>query len=355
MSRSTRPIHLRYVNEAVGAFVLLVGAIIVVVLFQSARLQHWFDPGKRLQVVLPQEGLYGLSAGSEVHVLGTLAGAVEQIVIDSDDGTIYAEVRIRPQFTSFIRSDSVATIRRKLAVAGDAFLEISRGTGKPLDWDLAVIQATVDTAPSDALNALLTKLEEKAVPAFDHIDEAVVEMRDLLRAANDPQGDLKQLLARTASVSAKIDSGGGTIGRLIEDDQLLDDVQAIAARLRTTLDRIDPMIQTLDRTMNDLAEITGNIRQRSGEIPQIIQQTNQSLERLQTILADLQRVSDDFPDIAENVSDVSQALPGLVIQARQTLRQIEKLSAQAQQSWLLGGSGRDEPTSRRITPAEAQP
>ena len=108
MKYPTSQTGFRYVNEAVGAFVLVLVGLALFALVQSGRVQQWFDPGAPLIVVLPQSGLSGLTDGSEVNVLGTTAGVVESIDIESD-GRIIARVRIRRQFTAFIRSDSRAT------------------------------------------------------------------------------------------------------------------------------------------------------------------------------------------------------------------------------------------------------
>ena len=51
----------------------------------------------------------------------------------------------------FVRSDSKATIRKTFGIAGDAYIEITRGFGQPLDWEYAVIEAVSDRKPTDTV------------------------------------------------------------------------------------------------------------------------------------------------------------------------------------------------------------
>jgi len=359
MNRLYRHSGFRYVNEAAGAFVLLGALILASALFQSARVQRWFNPGRELRVILPQEGLFGLSAGSEVYVLGTEAGSVRDIDIDADGGRIVAHVLIRPQFADFIRVDSKARIKRKLAVTGDAYLDIERGDGKKLDWDLAVIEASTDSTTGDRINTMLANLEETAVPALTHFDEAVVAIRDLVRDVNDPEGDVRRLLRRARSVVAKVDEGRGTLGRLVEDDRVYEAALGAITRVRDTVDRIDPAVGRLNEAMADVAKFAGALGDRSEDLPEIVDRANGALTRLEEILADvraasreLPKATRELPGIARDLAAATEALPGLVAQVRQAFREIERVAQKAQESWLLGGGS--EKAARRPGPTEAQ-
>jgi phospholipid/cholesterol/gamma-HCH transport system substrate-binding protein len=74
----------RYTNETVGLFVLITLLIFIAGLIYSGQVRKWFNPGETLKVVLPDEGLFGLTEGSTVEILGTKAGEVRDIVINPD-------------------------------------------------------------------------------------------------------------------------------------------------------------------------------------------------------------------------------------------------------------------------------
>src|SRR5262249_21040399 len=70
----TRVTGFRYTNEAVWTLVLVTVLIFVLALVQAGRLREWFDPGATIKVILPADGLFGLTQGAQVDLLGTRAG-----------------------------------------------------------------------------------------------------------------------------------------------------------------------------------------------------------------------------------------------------------------------------------------
>ena len=108
----------RYTNEAVGALVLVTVLIFVLALVQAGRIREWFDPGATIRVILPPaEGLFGLTEGAPVEILGTKAGEVRRIVL-APDQHIHAVIYIRKAMLGFVRRDSQAIIRKQFGVAG---------------------------------------------------------------------------------------------------------------------------------------------------------------------------------------------------------------------------------------------
>ena len=93
MKEKLGQLKFRYTNETVGLFVLITLLIFVAGLIYSGQVRKWFNPGETLKVVLPDEGLFGLTEGSTVEILGTRAGEVRDIVINPDQ-KIHANLRI---------------------------------------------------------------------------------------------------------------------------------------------------------------------------------------------------------------------------------------------------------------------
>jgi phospholipid/cholesterol/gamma-HCH transport system substrate-binding protein len=172
---SGRKSPFRYTNEAVGALVLLSVIVFIAAVLQSGRLQNWFDPGVKLKVILPKEGLFGLSAGAEVEILGTAAGQVGRIVVDPDQ-QIHAVVDLKRKMRGFVRRDSQAIIRKEFGVAGASFLEITRGEGEPLDWEYAVVNAVAERAPTESMGELISDVRTKVMPVIDDARKLLVNL-----------------------------------------------------------------------------------------------------------------------------------------------------------------------------------
>ena len=129
MSLTYQHSRFRYANQAVGAFVILTVIIFGAAFLFSGQVREWLEPGERIKVILPSDGLFGLSEGADVEVLGTRAGKVLRIVINPDR-KMHADVQIQSDMKPFVRRDSSAVIRKRFGVAGDSFLDISRGFGQ---------------------------------------------------------------------------------------------------------------------------------------------------------------------------------------------------------------------------------
>ncbi len=319
----------RYTHEAVGALVLLALLIFIAAVLQTGRLRNWFEPAATLKVILPAEGLFGLSRGAKVEILGTQAGTVSEIVVQSGQ-EIHAVVDLKQKMKEFVRRDSGAIIRKEFGVAGAAFLEISRGTGEPLDWDYAVINAVAERAPTESMGELLSEVRTKVIPI---IDEA------------------QRLLVSLNTITGKIAGGEGAIGRLLVEDRLAIEVEDLLSQVNTNIGKLSPMLESLQTTVRNLAVLSTEIAKQSGEIPQVTRDAAKVLASLQLIMQDLSRTTPQLPKMIENVSAAATDVPALLGQTQQVLYELEGLLRQLRSHWLLGGGGNSGPPGNGRIPA----
>ena len=345
----------RYTNEAVGLFVLVTLLIFVAGMIYSGRVREWFNPGEKLRVLLPDDGLSGLTVGSTVEILGTKAGEVRNIVINPSE-KIHADVRIDRQMAVFVRSDSKATIRRTFGIAGDAYLEITRGFGKPLDWEFAVISAVSDRKPTDTVGEMIDEIREKIFPVIDDAQKAIQAFLKVAEELQDPDKGVQQLLANINSITDRIDRGEGTIGRLLTEDKLVREMESLIARLDAETGRLGPIFDDLEATMQNVAAFSTEFNVESGDIPQITRRLKEALASVEKIMKDLSQTTPQLPEIVKNVGDTTETLPVFVLQVQQVMVELERLIKQLQTSWLLGGgSGGDSQTAARLSPLEVKP
>ena len=127
----------RYVNEIVGGFVLLVVLLLLAGVLVAGHAQHWFEGTSVINLKLPQEegfgeGFMGLQKGAEIILLGTPVGSVQDLLVDDETGAISGTIRIRGAFMRHVKTDMVAWVKKKMVVTGDAYIELTRGTGAEL-------------------------------------------------------------------------------------------------------------------------------------------------------------------------------------------------------------------------------
>jgi phospholipid/cholesterol/gamma-HCH transport system substrate-binding protein len=296
-------IRFRYASEATGLVVLLALILFAAAIVQAGVLHDWFRPSVVLRVILPAEGVGGLSRGAPVDILGTRAGEVTRIVIDPGQ-QMHAEVRLQEDMQIYVRSDSQAVIRKRFGVAGDSYLDISRGTGEPLDWTYAVITASLDRPPTENLGAMMDEMKQKVLPIIDDTHRSV------------------KLLA---SIMDRLERGEGAAGRLLTDDRFVRDLEATVA----------------------------NAKASTEAIPGILSRVEKSLAEVQRISRDLARATPRMPEIARNVEETSKSLPMLLLQARATTAELQQLVVQLRGHWLLGSDR--ETTATRLPATSIRP
>lgn len=355
MTISSGQTTFRYANQLVGVIALLTVLMFAVSFMFSGRVRQWLNPGARLKVILPSAGLFGLSEGAVVEILGTKAGQVRRIVIDPQQ-QMYADVQIQNNMKGFVRSDSSAVIRKRFGVAGDSFLDISRGFKAPLDWEYAVITATADRAPTESVGELLEELRSKIFPMIDDTQSVISALLEVVKQIQNPQGDLQQFLGNINTISGKISRGEGLAGRLLFEEKLVDDIEQMVVLLKNSMQRLDPLLDNLETTSGNVSQISTRINEQTGDLPEIIRSLKEALVSVQAVMNDLSRATPQLPRIAANVGQATDSLPVLLLQTQQVMAELELLIKQLQSNWLLGGSapGTQQAPSR-ISPAEVNP
>ncbi len=331
---TSRDSMVRYAREGVGAFVLATIVICIVVMVQAGKILEWFNPGEDLKILLPPEGLFGLAEGADVEILGTKARQVSQIVINPDLD-MYADVHLQADMLDFVREDSEVIIRKKFGVAGDAYLEIMRGAGKPLDWEYAVLNASADQLPTQTMGELIVEIRTKVLPMID---------------------DAEQIMRMLAMIAGTIERGEGTLARLLLEEELIEQLQIFINQLNTNVNRFEPILDELQTTAAHVSQLTESMSKQTKNVPQITQQVESILASLDEMLVDLLKTTPDLPRLARSVADTTESLPVLILQTQETAVELEALIRQLRTSWLLGGrAGNQTQPASRISPLAVTP
>ncbi|HOW97559.1 MAG TPA: MlaD family protein [Kiritimatiellia bacterium] len=296
-----KPFKFRYVNEITGGFVLLTLVLVIVGIILAGNAQRWFEPVHQLTLTFPPEGSFDLQKGAEVRILGALVGTVESIAVD-EAGGMTGEITIRGNFIRFVRVDSKAIAKKKFGVAGDAFVEITKGVGAQLE-EGAVLACEKDTELMAMVQDVVQQIRTNTVPAIQQVQKAVEEYTKVAEELHRPEGNLQQLLSHLNGLAAGLEKGEGTAGQLLRDPSLANELREITAKVNASLQQVSHILANVE-------QITAALRDETGD------------------------------------------MPGLVLQGRETLRESEKLIEGLQKHWLLRKYVEaDEPTAR--VPASA--
>ena len=255
-----KPFKFRYVNQIVGVFVLLVAGVLIAAIVLTGRAQGWFEPTYELRAVFPEEGTMGLRRGSEVRVLETPAGMVQDIV-PREDGSMEAVISIRGRFAIYVRQDSMALVKKALGVAGDAFVEITRGYGEPVPEDHPYIEIIKDTEILDIAEALLAEVRATTVPAIEELQSLLAGLNELINGLN---------------------AGEGAVGKILKDEAVAGEVESAITEVNVILSHVSEATGHLPRMMERLA---GELE----DVPGLVYQTQATLQEVEALLAGLQQ------------------------------------------------------------------
>ena len=193
----------------VGAFVLVLGAVLVVaVLWLSAGLgrQQQVDPYQ----AFIQESVAGLNLDAPVKYLGVDVGKVSHIAIDPQNSK---QVRLGFLIArgTPIKQDSVAVLKTQ-GLTGIAYVELSGGgTGSPAL--VATAQGVPPTIPFKP--SLSARLENVLTNVLANIDRVSNNLNAVFDADN--RAALKSVLADTAALAHALADQKGALGRGIAD------------------------------------------------------------------------------------------------------------------------------------------
>jgi phospholipid/cholesterol/gamma-HCH transport system substrate-binding protein len=287
---TTERFKFRRVNEITGTFVLVVIAVLIGAVLWTGHSQRWFKSRVTLRIMLPEAGAAGIRQGSEVYFLGTLVGSVSDVIVDTT-GRMEAEADIRRDFFRFVRADSSAVVKMKFGVAGDSYFEITRGQGKPLPEKNASIVCKEQY--QSALEAAVEEIRGQAMAVLKKTSTGLDTWTTLGTNLIGTQRRLDQLAGRLEDITADVQAGKGTVGKLLTDPAIADELRALLAK------------------------------------------ANHSLDELQVTLNNLQLASTNLPAISDVVGREARDLPGLVLQTQVSMREIERLVEAMQKTWLL--------------------
>jgi phospholipid/cholesterol/gamma-HCH transport system substrate-binding protein len=262
-----------------GIFVSLGMAVFIIGIYFIGERQQLFRSTFRVSGVF--KDVAGLQSGNNVRFSGINVGTVENISIVSDT-SVRVEILIDESIRKFIKKDAVAGIGSE-GLMGNKILIINPGTGGKLEIEN---NDTVETV--QPLN----------------MDDILISLKSTIDNTSNITSDL-------SSITSNIQSGKGTLGRLLMDQSLA---------------------QNFDSSMV-------NLKQGSEGLKNLMADANSGFSKnFDSTFVNLKQGSEGFKNLMDDAkSSFAKNFDSTFVNLKKSSAGLRILTDKAKNSWLLWG------------------
>ena len=190
-----------------GLFVAGGMVLFVLAIFLIGRQKNLFDPVFKLQTTF--YNVSGLKVGNNIRFSGINVGTVGNITL-VNDSTVQVDMIIKKSVQPFIKTDGLAAIGSE-GIIGDRILIITQGSSEAVAVKGGESISSVEPVETDAI---IISLAVTAVN-FEIISEELAE------------------------IMININQGNGTLGRLIQDSSIAENINRTIINLRKSSRGLD--------------------------------------------------------------------------------------------------------------------
>jgi phospholipid/cholesterol/gamma-HCH transport system substrate-binding protein len=242
-----------------GIFIAVGIAIFVIAIFIIGKQQNLFNPV--FKITTNFFNVSGLAVGNNIRFSGIDVGIVDNIKIINDT-TVQVDLLIRKDVQQFIKADSYASIGSE-GIIGDRVLTITQGSN---DAPMATDGQHILSKEPVETDAIMLSLQSTAVNA-------------------------ELITLQLAEIMMNINSGKGTLGRLIQDSTIAENINqtignfkkssaGLDETIEVTQENVFAFMESLKKTAAktevatyQLGEIMMKINKGEGAIGMLIQDT----------------------------------------------------------------------------------
>lgn len=279
-----------------GIFIFLGTVLIAVAIFMVGQKSSLFSSTFTVNAFF--KDIQGLKSGATVRLSGIDVGNVSDVEIVNDTtGRVRVQMSLNTDVTRFIRTDTKATIETEGLVGNKVVVLIIGSSNAEQVKDGGTIQA------------------EEPISFAQIIDQTEGIMKYT-----------KEMTKNLADIVGKVNKGEGTIGKVINDDQLyyqavdltkradeslkniskeLNEVTALFDRLGSGVQNV---VTNVNNTVADLDTIVMGVKHGKGVLGQLMVKGSPLDTTIYSIMASLQKTSQDARLASSRLAENMEAL-----------------------------------------------
>jgi phospholipid/cholesterol/gamma-HCH transport system substrate-binding protein len=217
--------------------VLLTGAILMVIIATlfAGNIEKIFA-GKEAVIYAIFDNVKGLTTGAPIRFAGLQVGSVGTIEIRRD-GKVKVALPLDRKKLKFVKTDAKAEILN-LGLLGDKYVSIATGSKEaPSIQEGSVLQGEIPVGPKDIVTATqrsLVRLEqfmEKLEVIVDAVQTGKGTIGKLI-TDREMYSNIKNLTKAFSVILTNINLGKGTLGKILTEEALHEDISEAVAEIR---------------------------------------------------------------------------------------------------------------------------
>ncbi|WP_026474209.1 MlaD family protein [Alkaliflexus imshenetskii] len=271
--------HTQKFKVRLGLFIIGGLAIFVTAIFLIGRQQNLFDPV--FKVTTTFNNISGLRVGSNIRYSGIDVGIVDNISI-INDSTVKVNLLIKRSVQQFIKADCEAGIGSS-GIIGDRILIITQGSSD---------------APVVADGQEIKSVEP-------------VETDDIIKSLKVTADNVSLITFELAEIMININSGNGTLGRLIKDSTTAESISQVIRNLEESSQGLNATILAtradVSNIMQSVLVSTENAERITLRFDQIVEKINQGDGPIGRLIQDT-IMSENINQTIINVKESTHAL-----------------------------------------------
>ena len=252
----------------VGIFILIGIAIFMAAIITLGGQRKTFSKGITVKAIF--DNVNGLQAGNNIWFSGVKVGTVKRMQLTAS-ARVVVSMTVDQKAKDYIHEDALAKI------GSDGFL----GNKIVIIYGGSLAKPALKN--DDVLNVGVVPDQDKIMNTLQENNKNLLEITDNFK-----------------SISKKLADGQGTIGKLLTDDELANQLQSVVA----VLNKASANIQTLT---SNVADYTSKLQTKGVLANDLVSDTS-LFKSLKTAAAQIQEASDNAKELTNNLKEVTQKI-----------------------------------------------
>jgi phospholipid/cholesterol/gamma-HCH transport system substrate-binding protein len=293
---------------SVGLFVLL--ALVAGGSFVGLRVarEYWLDRPWRVDLVMSRG--YGLRAGNPVKLNGVTVGAVDAVDVEPD-GRVRAVLGVKRRYRRHL-TDRTTFRAREPFVLGDSWVEMTVKEGRG------------------------ARMRERAEVEIPEAEEGLGELGIAREDVQEMVGTARTLLADVSAIVRQAREGEGSLGRLVKDAALYDELtRALAQSTDVMTHALDPRtsmgkLLTEATFYEELTAVTTEMKESLIALRGQRDQASEAVQRLNQLLVDADQAVVGIETLVRKINEGEGTIgkfatdPGIYDETRKILAEVRE-------------------------------